>query len=190
MRNAKDNLIARLRDAGATSFSAVALVDAYRRELEAGLRDELAVAAIGPVFDSQTIYVGEKPHKLDEHAKRAYEIADAMLRARAPGGEKTDRQKLVDTMGEAMSRKLAEHEEKGPWHDLEPAEILDLMKTETTELVDAFMQGASPRCVEDEAADIANYAAIFADNYRRRHDEIEAKRAARTLKASAANLSL
>lgn len=74
-------------------------------------------------------------------------------------------QKSIDTLSEVQLEKLWHHRNKGRWEDLKPMEAFKLLLKEAAELLEAVNNGYSVRDVWREAADVANFAMMMAENY-------------------------
>jgi NTP pyrophosphatase (non-canonical NTP hydrolase) len=69
----------------------------------------------------------------------------------------------------AMEKKLRENDHKGGWEDCENDYLFGRLKEETEELLEAVECSfdISSKEVLSEAADVANFALMIADNYRK-----------------------
>lgn len=75
-----------------------------------------------------------------------------------------------------MQEKLDENSHKGNgWLDCSQQHLLTRIRQETKELKEAIESGADPETVEREAADVANFCFMIADNYRDRYQRKEDK---------------
>lgn len=81
----------------------------------------------------------------------------------------TERQeiRLVDEISIAMRWKLRQNAHKQIWTKGNPRRLLYLLRLEFEELVDAVFANESTERVWEEAADVANIAAMVADSYER-----------------------
>lgn len=185
MSTAKQKLIDALTDLCSqpkTHFGALQLVEAYAKDLQKNLRDEFALACADP-------FGGFKDAA--EMAREAYKSADALLIEREkPTSALTSRQivarklgvrlehlnaddraALPHIVGAAMRRKLKEHESKGHWRNDGALHLAYRLQEEVDELINAVSNEASPLEVEDEAGDVANFAGIISENYRRAYEK-------------------
>ena len=76
------------------------------------------------------------------------------------------RQEVKD-FAEAMEHKLAENDHKTHWAKQEFEHLFTGLAEEYDELVNSFEDGESVEQLLYEAADLANYAMMIADNYKR-----------------------
>lgn len=78
-----------------------------------------------------------------------------------------EREEALSRFSEDMRAKLTANERKGTWADTPMWTLILRLKEEMRELTDALIerQGTVP----DEAADVANYAMMIADNWRRQN---------------------
>ncbi len=72
---------------------------------------------------------------------------------------------LVSRLARAMRAKLRFHSRKGHWGSCTRKYLLRRILEEVEELASAMESSASPEMVWTEAADVANLAAMAADNY-------------------------
>jgi len=79
------------------------------------------------------------------------------------------RQSVVD-FALAMERELQTNDHKDGWADLSPKWLLNRMRQEMGELASAIEQKSNVEHIESEAADVANFAMMIAENYRRAND--------------------
>lgn len=79
---------------------------------------------------------------------------------------------LVALFAEAMKRKLAKNRDKGGWENDSPEALLERLREEVDELAAAILGGpnGTPQHVLDEAADVANFAAMIADVVRAEYE--------------------
>lgn len=99
------------------------------------------------------------------------EVRVACAAYKAAEGEMAERLKLdgrpirpqVLWFARQMERKLRENDHKGGWEDCSPSELVSRIGLEYTEILVAMQQG-SRRAMADEAADVANFAMMIADN--------------------------
>ena len=68
-------------------------------------------------------------------------------------------------MAAEMEAKLSANDHKGVWYGCRLQYLSMRITQEKKELIAAIKRGASPEEVWAEAADIANFAAMIADNY-------------------------
>lgn len=74
----------------------------------------------------------------------------------------------VKWFAEQMERKLSANDHKGQWQSCDAMWLLRRLKEETTELEEALLQAKfDAHELINEAADIANFAMMIADNARR-----------------------
>ena len=71
----------------------------------------------------------------------------------------------VGRMADAMLAKLRRHADKGGWNGMAHLELAGRLNDEVGELLGAIVSGDSPEHVLEEAADVANFAMMLADNY-------------------------
>jgi len=81
----------------------------------------------------------------------------------------------VQTLAGHMVDKLEKNSHKGRWENLNPIEAFKLLLKESAELLEAVHNGYSVMEVWREAADVANFALMMAENYEKKY---EANRAA------------
>lgn len=74
----------------------------------------------------------------------------------------------IETFAAAMERKLRAHDHKPHWSEAEIAYLLRRLSQELGELRRAIRDWSSVDDVVDEAADVANFAMMIADNYSRK----------------------
>ena len=72
---------------------------------------------------------------------------------------------IIDKLHEAIDRKFAANAHKGTWTNMSDSETLERMVEEIDELVDATMKHDFSNAI-DEAADVALFAAFYADPVR------------------------
>lgn len=81
------------------------------------------------------------------------------------------RQERLQWFNRQMHNKLTEKEDKGLWDDLDIYWLLKRLKDETCELLEAISihrtKGSNREEIIREAADVANFAMMIADNARR-----------------------
>lgn len=68
---------------------------------------------------------------------------------------------LVEALAVRMRTKLRKNAHKTHWAELETADLLQWLKAEVTELEEA-LANEGPDAIADEAADVANFAAMIA----------------------------
>lgn len=68
----------------------------------------------------------------------------------------------VALFAEMMEAKLAENDYKGHWSEAPWDYHVERLQQEVEELYDALMQG-NPRCIAEEAVDVANFAMFITD---------------------------
>lgn len=74
----------------------------------------------------------------------------------------------VRVFAQAMEERLEANRHKGHWRDCKRGYLLERMREEISELVNAMeFEHASPDVVIKEAADVANFCMMLADNYSR-----------------------
>jgi NTP pyrophosphatase (non-canonical NTP hydrolase) len=71
----------------------------------------------------------------------------------------------------AMERELRANDHKRGWAGLTLKQLLNRLREETSELQKALGDGKGVDEVQAEAADVANFALMIADNYRRLKSE-------------------
>ena len=76
---------------------------------------------------------------------------------------------IVDRLIEAINRKFEANTHKGTWTDMSDEEVLSCMVEEIDELVDAVDKNDFNNAI-DEAADVALFAAFYADPRRVLHE--------------------
>lgn len=69
---------------------------------------------------------------------------------------------IVDKLIDAINRKFEANSHKGTWHNLKDSYILRLLAAEVDELVEAKDNRDYDNAI-DEAADVALFAAFYAD---------------------------
>lgn len=72
-----------------------------------------------------------------------------------------------------MEEKLLRNSYKGGWEECKNVYLLDRMDEEIAKLKDCIINGEPSALVVSEAADIANFAMMLADNYSKRKEAIE-----------------
>jgi len=119
------------------------------RERVAALEEELGVPVVTAVAVS---------------GQGIVELAEAIPRARVPPpairGE-------VRWFAAEMERKLRLNDRRGGWAESHQDWLLDRLRAEARELDGALQSGGTYKII-DEAADVANFAMMIADNARRR----------------------
>lgn len=65
----------------------------------------------------------------------------------------------------AMEKKLIQNHFKGYWNGCSKAYLIKRLRQELKELVDALESGSRTEAVTKEAADVANFAYMIADNF-------------------------
>jgi NTP pyrophosphatase (non-canonical NTP hydrolase) len=76
---------------------------------------------------------------------------------------------LSDTVlwfAQCMERELRDNDHKTGWSDMTHAQLLARLRQETAELTRAIAAVKSPETIVSEAADVANFAMMIADNVR------------------------
>ena len=71
---------------------------------------------------------------------------------------------LVANLSREMLRKLRVNRWKEHWCNLSALEARDALEEEVAELNEAVVNG-DPRLIREECADVANFAAMIADNW-------------------------
>lgn len=135
------------------------------RERVADLGEALDMLAIAtrkyrslPRIDGDTI------GRLEAELSEALEKARAVLRGDAPTTPAIREE--VRWFAVEMERKLRQNDWRGGWADSHPDWLLDRLREETREL-DAAVQAGRPNKIIDEAADVANFAMMIADQQRK-----------------------
>jgi len=72
---------------------------------------------------------------------------------------------VIRWFAQAMEDELKENDHKGGWADMHCKALMARLLEELIELQGAIEQGASKPTVLSEAADVANFAMMVADNY-------------------------
>lgn len=72
---------------------------------------------------------------------------------------------LTSRMVRAMRKKLEVHSDKGHWNTCTIEYLMKRLGEEFQELAEAIDSGVTPDEVWAEAGDVANFAAMIADNY-------------------------
>ena len=75
-------------------------------------------------------------------------------------------QNAVDWFAKQMMERLVDNEDKGHWEDEANSYLIDRIGDELGELKDALVNGDSEGAIK-EAADLANFAMMIADNMRK-----------------------
>lgn len=73
--------------------------------------------------------------------------------------------KEVRLFAEQMELKLRKNDHKGHWDVCRPGYLIDRLKEETKEL-EKILYSENPKQIISEAADVANFAMMIADNER------------------------
>lgn len=73
----------------------------------------------------------------------------------------------VRDFAKLMEQELAANDHKGGWQHDSVAALFRRMAEEMSELADALAKQTDVATVQSEAADVANFAMMIADNYRR-----------------------
>jgi NTP pyrophosphatase (non-canonical NTP hydrolase) len=66
-----------------------------------------------------------------------------------------------------MEQELAANDHKGGWSHMSTAALLRRLRQELGELAKAIADGKDEKVVASEAGDVANFAMMIAENYRR-----------------------
>jgi len=84
-------------------------------------------------------------------------------------GTKENCRREVEWFAGMMEKKLRANDHKGGWHNCKNDYLFKRIREEITELADAILYEDGD--VIDEAVDVANFAMMIADNFRRRQDK-------------------
>lgn len=94
---------------------------------------------------------------------------DAALRSLGAGTPEAQLRGVVREFAEAMEAKLKANDRKGGWERMTPSWLRRRLDTELREFDRARKAGRPVSEVLAEAADVANFLMMLADNYRRKH---------------------
>ena len=72
--------------------------------------------------------------------------------------------RIIAALSERMADKMEKNRHKAHWNTVSQAWLFSRLEEELTELEQALMLGGD---VESECADVANFAAMIADNWRK-----------------------
>lgn len=73
----------------------------------------------------------------------------------------------ISRLSDEQFKKLWHHRAKGRWENIQPLEAFKRLMQESTELLEAVLNGYSVEEAWKEAADVANFALIIAEAYER-----------------------
>ncbi|MFA5744540.1 MAG: hypothetical protein WC936_07030 [Candidatus Nanoarchaeia archaeon] len=87
----------------------------------------------------------------------------------APPKDWVELRPSVLRFAQLMEKNLRAHDDKGGWDNCNVIWLVERMQEELVELEDAMIAGA-PDDIDDEAADVANFLMMIAENLRKEWD--------------------